>query len=166
MQTGRSDLRKRGCWSRSSSHTSRREGERSRALLGGFLAMSLLVGGVGWPVCSPAADGDLKWAYPTGGSLPSSPAIAPNGTIYVGSVNGKLHAIDPNGTFKWAFTTGDFVYSSPAIAPDGTIYVGSRDHKLYAIRPNGTRKWSYTTGDYVWSSPALAADGKIGRAHV
>ena len=95
MQKGRSDRRKRGRWSRSCSRTIRGKGESCRALLGGLLAMFLLVGLVGWPVCSPAADGDLKWAYTTGGYVNSSPALAPNGTIYVGSNDGKLYAINP-----------------------------------------------------------------------
>jgi len=93
MQKGRSDLRKRGCGSRPCSHTSRGKGERSRALLGGLLAMFLLVGVVGWPDCSPAADGDLKWAYTTGAYVESSPAIASDGTIYVGSNDKKLYAL-------------------------------------------------------------------------
>ena len=59
------------------------------------------------------------------GVVGSSPAIASDGTIYVGSEDSKLYAINPNGTLQWAYTTGGSVYSSPALASDGTIYVGS-----------------------------------------
>ena len=91
-------------------------------------------------------NGTLKWAYTTGGNVGSSPAIASDGTIYVGSWDGKLYAIHPDGTLQWAYTTGDHVGSSPAIAKDGTIYVGSNDNKLHALNPNGTLQWAYTTG--------------------
>ncbi len=105
--------------------------------------------------------GALKWSYTTGGKMYSSPAIGSDGTIYVGSVDGKLYAISSSGNLKWSFATGGAIYSSPAIGSDGTIYVGSYDDKLYAINSDGTLKWSYTTGDAVCSSPAIASDGTI-----
>ena len=75
--------------------------------------------------CHPGKSGD--WYYPTGSALQSSPAIGMDGTIYVGSDNHSLYAINPNGTLKlphWPFTTGGAIASSPVIGPDGTIYVG------------------------------------------
>mgnify|MGYP001823841558 FL=1 len=63
----------------------------------------------------------------------SSPAIDSDGTIYVGSGDGKLYAINPDGTEKWDLAIWIIGNSSPAIGSDGTIYVGSVDNKLYAI---------------------------------
>ena len=91
----------------------------------------------------------------------SSPAIGPDGTIYVGSQDDYLYAVNSNGTLKWRLQTGGVVRSSPAIGPDGTIYVGSYDNRLYAINPSGTVKWYYITGSNIPSSPAIAADGTI-----
>ena len=133
VQNVKKDLREGGCLFRSCSRANSAKGGGNRALLGGLLAMSLLVCVAGWPVCPLAAEGDLKWAYTTGGSVSSSPAIAPNGTIYAGSSDNKLYAINPNGTLKWTYTTRGSMPSSPALASDGTIYVGSEDHKLYAL---------------------------------
>jgi len=103
----------------------------------------------------------LKWSFPTGDWVHSSPAIGADGTIYVGSYDDNLYAIDPDGSQKWSFTTGDRVVSSPAIGADGTIYVGSCDYKLYAIDSDGNKIWSFTTGGFVTSSPAIGADGTI-----
>ncbi len=36
----------------------------------------------------------LKWKYPTGGRIESSPAIDSDGTIYFGSFDNKLYAIE------------------------------------------------------------------------
>ncbi|MEK7784420.1 MAG: PQQ-binding-like beta-propeller repeat protein, partial [Chloroflexota bacterium] len=105
--------------------------------------------------------GDLLWSYATGGYVYSSPAIGADGTIYVGSMDNQLYALNPDGTLKWSYAAGDYIESSPAIGTDGTIYVGSYDNKLYALNPDGTLKWSYATGDWVRSSPAIAADGTI-----
>ncbi|MDB4816686.1 PQQ-binding-like beta-propeller repeat protein [bacterium] len=103
----------------------------------------------------------LKWAFKTRDSVRASPAIGNDGTIYVGSYDNNLYAINPDGSKKWAFDTGDNVNSSPAIGSDGTIYVGSDDNNLYAINPDGSKKWAFETGDDVWSSPAIGSDGTI-----
>jgi len=108
-----------------------------------------------------AQTANLKWSYTTDDYIRSSPAIGSDGTIYVGSDDYKLYALNPNGTLKWSYTTDDYIRSSPAIGSDGTIYVGSDDNKLYALNPNGTLKWSYTTGDWIRSSPAIGSDGTI-----
>ena len=102
-----------------------------------------------------------KWVFETGDGMWSSPAIGADGTIYVGSYDDNLYAINPDGTQKWAFETGHNVKSSPAIGADGTIYIGSGDNNLYAINPDGTQKWAFKTGNLVYSSPAIGADSTI-----
>ena len=82
---------------------------------------------------SAQTPGTLKWRYKTGNLIESSPAISEDGTIYVGSYDDYLYAINPDGTPKWRYQTGNNVESSPAIGSDGTVYVGSWDHYLYAI---------------------------------
>lgn len=78
-------------------------------------------------------------------SIDSSPAIGSDGTIYIGSDDGRLYAINSNGTLKWQYTTGtgNYIDTSPAISSDGTIYIGSVDNNLYAINLDGTLKWKW-----------------------
>ena len=67
--------------------------------------------------------------------MPSSPAIGSDGTVYVGSYDYKLYAINgKTGDKLWEFETRYRVFSSPAIGSDGTVYGGSEDNKLYAIK--------------------------------
>ncbi len=112
-------------------------------------------------------DGTLKWSYQMDGSIwSSSPAIAEDGTIYVGSFDTGLYAFYSNGTLKWRYGTGDSITSSPAIANDGTIYFGTMwgdgsGGKIYAINPDGTKKWEYKTGYHIVSDPAIGDDGTI-----
>jgi len=108
-----------------------------------------------------ASPGDIIWEFKISGTISSSPAIGNDGTIYVGSSDYKLYAINPDGTKKWEFVTGSWVGSSPAIGIDGTIYVGSSDNNLYAINPDGTKKWEFLTGVGIQSSPAIGSDGTI-----
>ena len=105
----------------------------------------------------------LKWRFGTENSVFSSAAINWDGTIYVGSSDKYLYAINPDGTQKWRFETGGGVGSSPAIGADGTIYVGSSDNYLYAINPDGTEKWRFKIeiGIGVYLSQAIGADGTI-----
>ena len=110
----------------------------------------------------------LKWTHPCylgGGTgiLISSPALGADGTLYVGSADQHLYAVNPDGTAKWAhpFATNGYILSSPAIGTDGVVYVGSADGKLYAINPDGTMKWQFSAGSEIDSSPTLGTDGTI-----
>jgi outer membrane protein assembly factor BamB len=104
------------------------------------------------------------WTYTTGGAVYSSPALGADGTVYVGSNDGKLHAVHPDGTPKWTYPglSGNYIFaSSPAVGPDGTIYIGCYDSNLYAIFPNGTLKWARNLNAVLCSSPAVGGDGTI-----
>lgn len=68
---------------------------------------------------------NVLWKYKTFHSIKSSPAIAEDGTIYIGGGDGRLYALFPDGKLKWKYTLGGYILSSPAIGMDGTIYVGS-----------------------------------------
>ena len=126
------------------------------------------------PYDTSHVDGAVKWSFETGDGVESSPAIGSDGTIYVGSHDSKLYAINPDGTEKWHFQAGDPVYnetwdvwkgimSSPAIGADGVIYITSLSNKLYAINSDGTEKWSFPIKVTVdtWSSPTIGPDGTI-----
>ena len=112
------------------------------------------------PFSTASNTGALKWKFATGGAVRSSPAIDADGTLYVGSGDGKLYALRADGTEKWTFATGGPVDSSPAIDADGTVYVGSADGALYAVNPDGTLKWKNPLGGgALYGSPGIAAGG-------
>jgi outer membrane protein assembly factor BamB len=101
-----------------------------------------------------------QWAYQTGGSIDSSPAVV-GSVVYVGSADGTLYAFDAaSGTRKWAYHTEKDISGSPAVA-NGVVYISSADGNLYALdAASGTRKWAYqiATRDatFITSSPAVA----------
>ena len=108
-------------------------------------------------------NGTMKWYYktPAAGIIWSTPAIADDGTIYVGDWDGRLSALNQNGSLKWQiYHSGEFA-SSPVIGEDGTIYLGHSGGCLFAINPDGTDKWHYQTGDYINSGPAFGEDDTI-----
>jgi outer membrane protein assembly factor BamB len=142
--------------------------------------------GAGTPIaaCSGAGTAAEKWEFPTGDWVESSPAIGADGTIYVGSNDGNLYAVNSDGSQKWAFATApsrvfpyiNSVESSPAIGTDGTIYLASDDGNLYAIADctgvgapiaacsgagTAAKKWAFPIGADFCSSPAIGANGTI-----
>lgn len=105
--------------------------------------------------------GTNLWTAIVSRTTESSPAVASNGTIYVGGWDGDLRALAANGTRLWTFHTRLEVCSTPAIADDGTIYFGSRDRHFYALTPDGRQKWRFKTGGWVDTSAAVATDGTV-----
>jgi len=103
-----------------------------------------------------------KWKFKTQGDIDSSPAIGIDGTVYIGSDDRNLYAINPDtGQEIWRFMTNGEVRSAPAVGPDGTIYFGSIDGNLYAVKPSGVKKWAFNIGDFIFSSPAISSDGRL-----
>jgi outer membrane protein assembly factor BamB len=115
------------------------------------------------------AHGHPLWKTFTPGFVISSPAIGSDGTVYLGSFDSKLYALDPaTGTPRWTFKTTDHIYASPALGHDraghtNAIYLASADGSVYALDPNGRLRWRYDTGDPIRSSPVLG--GAPGRGH-
>ena len=100
------------------------------------------------------------WEFATGRGISAPPALGRDGTIYVGSVDGKLYALDAGGSNKWFFATTAPVVCSPSVGVSDQIYFGSRDGRLHAVMPSGSNAWAKaTTG--LDDSPALAADETI-----
>jgi outer membrane protein assembly factor BamB len=98
-----------------------------------------------------------------------SSAAVQDGTVYFGSSDGNVYALDAaSGGLKWKFKTGDVVHASPAVA-DGTVFVGSWDSYFYALdAATGKEKWRFKTGEdpdihnqVGIQSSALVADGMV-----
>ncbi len=90
----------------------------------------------------------------------SSPALAADGTVYVGCLDGALYALDPAaGGSRWSFATGaGFLIGSPTVDVAGRIYTGDSDGVIHALFPDGTRLWSFATQANIASAPVIAGD--------
>ena len=143
--------------------------------VGGFLSPTLgpdgtiYVSDFDFRVLAVHPDGTLKWSVNTFGEVWGSPALALDGTIYVGiddpgptgACGQCLIAINPDGSIKWTDTaTRNIQGPSPAVGSDGTIYVGATGFgALFAINSDGTVKWESPGGSQ--SSPSIGRDGTI-----
>ena len=79
---------------------------------------------------------EVEWDYSTSGvGLPSFPVADKDGTIYFGSINGNMYAVDNAGVLKWVYETGGGISeASPAMGSDGTLYFTSNDGYLYSLQ--------------------------------
>ncbi len=118
------------------------------------------------PNSRPDGYGEVKWQIDIGANRYSSPALANDGTLYVGSESDHLYAIDSKkGVIKWQHDIGEDLKSSPAIAPNGNILFSVDNQKVVAINQEGEAVWSTKINDKSVfggsNDVSVSADGTI-----
>ncbi len=107
-------------------------------------------------------DGTEKWHLDVGWHVYGAPAIAEDGTIYVGSRDGNLYAVSPDGEVLWLFSTY-YIAASPAIGHDGRIYAPTYTgppNVLFCIDTNGQEVWRVPAG-FSYGGSSIGMDGVI-----
>ena len=80
----------------------------------------------------------LLWAYSTQDAIESTAAIH-EGTVYVGSLDGQLYALDLHtGALVWQYQADGEIKSSPTVA-DRTVYFGDEAGTFHAV---AIQRWS------------------------
>lgn len=111
--------------------------------------------------------GGLAWRVQTGGPVRSSPTFH-EGTVYVGSGDGAVYALDARtGAIAWRAAT-DAAVTSAAAVTDDAVYVTTLGGGLYALDratgrerwrahlgPDAQLAWGRESGDVFSSSPAV-----------
>jgi outer membrane protein assembly factor BamB len=106
-------------------------------------------------------DGHVLWQRDLGSDITPGPVVAGNGTIYVATDAGVLHAINPaNGTDQWSLQAtskgGDTDLSvSPLILSSGSILWPAPNGVLDEVTPAGHLQWSKQFSGSL-TSPVLA----------
>lgn len=109
-------------------------------------------------------EGNFIWGYKTGSgrATQSGILIDSSNTIYFGSRDSCLYALNPDGTLKWKYKTSASIFQEviPNIDLQGNIYITNSKGVLYSILPNGTLNWmvSYENG-FGSGSPVFSPDG-------
>lgn len=112
-----------------------------------------------------ASDGHPLWQY-AGGSTSggwSTPAVAPNGTLYVGNDDKTVYSLKAaTGSLNWAFKTNDPLVTFPRIGSDGALYLAAQgEQKVYALNARtGQTLWQFTQ-DPVPTPPRTAIPATI-----
>jgi outer membrane protein assembly factor BamB len=89
-------------------------------------------------------DGHKIWGTPLGGN-PGALALGGDGTIFVGSSDGALHAIAPDGTPRWSYPSEGWVRAAPLISATA-IYAVTDKGVIFALDSSGAQRWSADLG--------------------
>ena len=106
----------------------------------------------------------IKWTFMTGSTIDlASPCIGVDGTVYIGSDDGFLYAVNPSdGSLKWKSQVGAW-RTCAAVGADGTVYIGGVDGYIHALNPlDGSEKWkTFLAVNGAAYSPAIGSDGTV-----
>ena len=88
--------------------------------------------------------------------------VKSHGTVYVGSDDSNLYAIDANtGKLKWKFATAGAIQSSPTVTAN-TVYFGSNDKYLYAVDAvTGILRWKFLTKELIEERSPVVSNGIV-----
>ncbi|MEZ0327010.1 MAG: PQQ-binding-like beta-propeller repeat protein [Fimbriimonas sp.] len=106
-------------------------------------------------------DGTVKWTSPLGGTR-STPAISPNGTIYIVAADATCRALNGStGAELWQTNIESSGICSPSIAADGTVCVGG--DLLYGLNgTTGAKVWEFDGGSSFRDAiPSIGSDGTV-----
>ena len=103
---------------------------------------------------------ELRWKFKTGGPIHASPIIV-DGTVYVGSTDGVLYALDAKRWgVKWTFRSGDAIRHAAAVW-NNQVYFSSRDNYVYALdAKTGELAWKFKSATWI-DSPPIITNGQV-----
>jgi outer membrane protein assembly factor BamB len=112
------------------------------------------------------ADLEVLWEYKVPNGAFDGTAVIARGkndgqeTVFIGDMDGVMHAIDlKTGKKKWDLNA-TISFSSSAAYRNGLIYIGDIDGFLYCIDESGKLKWKFETEGEI-SSSANFFDGQV-----
>jgi len=107
--------------------------------------------------------GAIDWVFATefrDDQVISTPALGPEGQLYVHAADGGLYALSSDGDLLWKHQATSASDSHPVVAPDGTIYM-EVDRELLAFSPTGEILWRFDVETDFSPGPSLGLDGTI-----
>lgn len=79
--------------------------------------------------------GEVVWrSTPASEIIEVSPAVAPDGTVVVGTNDPYEYGLDPaDGSVRWRHPRGYWTYSSPGVTRDGIAYFGDHHNRITGV---------------------------------
>jgi hypothetical protein len=86
----------------------------------------------------------VVFRFSASSSLFARPGVGQDGSVYVGSGDGYVHALSPDGSFRWSYTVKGRVVAPPVEEPkSGRVFVATSEARLYALEPDSHLRWVF-----------------------
>jgi len=112
-------------------------------------------------------DGSEVWRRTLGETVEVSPAVAPDGTVVIGTNGQHEFGLRPaDGSVAWSYTRPITTYSSPVVTADGIAYFGDHANRVVGVdASSGARQFGYEgpggTKGQIWTSIAVDKDHTV-----
>ena len=100
------------------------------------------------------------WQYNSPSPILFEPTQAADGTVYFGTVDGKLRALTSAGVASWTINPGA-VLVTPIALQSQTLYFGTADESLRAYSLAGNLKWKVKVDQNISTPLAVSGNGLI-----
>ena len=101
----------------------------------------------------------VAWREDVSAAIPGSPAIGPDGMLYVGSLASQLERFDPEtGAHNSILDAGNWIWSTPAFDGD-TLYFGDLEGNFYSFNAStNTLNWNIQPDGAITAATILQND--------
>lgn len=108
---------------------------------------------------APTTEPTLLWSRTLRQRRPRGPAVAADGSLYLGTVDG-LTALEPDGTERWTLPLGP-VRAMPSLAPGGDIVVVNQGGVVALVTREGLVRHTVTLPAPARNAPLVLDDGSM-----
>jgi hypothetical protein len=106
--------------------------------------------------------GRVRWRFGVGSAIEVSPAVAPDGTIVVGTNGPYQYGLTPSGHVGWKLRRQSETYSSTSVTRDGLAYYGDNDGVVYVVNvATGAPVIKYQGLQGVWAIPVVDSEHHV-----
>jgi len=111
------------------------------------------------PAAVPAAS--VAWSFNAGAPLAAPPAVAPDGSALIVTLEGYLHALRADGGHRFSYSVRGRPIGSPVATPEGLVVVAAEPDRLYTVDREGGLAWVSHVAGGIATGPAVDDKGRI-----
>jgi hypothetical protein len=89
----------------------------------------------------------VEWTFSDAEGFSGGPAVAADGSIYILSKTGTLHALNSDGSAKWSASIPANGVGTPSLDAYGNVYVSDMLGALTSFTPTGEQRWRLEVPD-------------------
>src|SRR6187402_1110917 len=109
----------------------------------GLLGLSMPQPAAGAAPSTGAANAPLpRFRFDAGAPLAAPAAVAPDGSVCVGTVDGYVHGLGSDGSFRWSRSVHGGVTRRPHFA-GRRWFIATSAQRIYALNRDGSLSWMF-----------------------